>query len=129
MIITALPWHFILIRSRTTIRAILLDVQLILGGIGLRNLIKVINREKAIKSNYPEKQFYYLLFIEVSNDQQRTGIGSKLLGEIIEDAKQKNRSIYLETSANQFTMVRDFGFSIYNKLNTGYILFLLRKTA
>lgn len=117
-------------QKKVTIKTILLDIQLVLGALGLRNLIKIINREKAIKSNYPEIPFYYLWFIGVFKGHQHTGVGSKLLLEITEEAKQQQKPIYLETSTKiNLSWYENFGFSIYKKLEFGYTLFLLNKVS
>ncbi|SHG97663.1 GNAT family N-acetyltransferase [Pedobacter caeni] len=115
-------------QKRTTLKSIFLDVKLIVGTLGIRNIFKAMSREKVIKSNYPNQPFYYLWFIGVSVPDQHKGIGSKLLEELMEDANQKGRSVYLETSTEKnLSWYKKFGFSNYNKLDFGYTLFLFKK--
>lgn len=115
-------------QKRITFKSQLLDIKLIFQVIGIDNIFNVTNREKAIKSNYPNEQVYYLWFIGVSMETQGKGIGSNLLSEIIKDADQKGRPIYLETSTvANLSWYQKFGFSIYNKLEFGYTLFLFNR--
>lgn len=115
-------------QKRNTIKSMWLDVKLILHVVGVANIFKVTNREKAIKNNYPEGPFYYLWFIGVSTQDQRKGIGSNLLKEIIMDADQKGKSIYLETSMpGNLAWYQKFGFSVYNQLEFGYTLYLFNR--
>lgn len=115
-------------QKRTTLKSIFLDINLIMRTLGMGNISKAMNREKIIKSNYPGQPFYYLWFIGVSVHDQHKGIGSKLLEELIEDANQKGRPVYLETSTEKnLSWYQKFGFSNYNKLDFGYTLFLFNK--
>ncbi|RQO74349.1 N-acetyltransferase [Pedobacter sp. KBW06] len=115
-------------QKRFTFKSLLLDIKLILQVVGISNIFNVTNREKAIKSNYPDAPFYYLWFIGVSMEDQGKGIGSNLLSEIIKDADQKGKPVYLETSTvKNIAWYQKFGFSIYNKLEFGYTLFLFKR--
>jgi GNAT superfamily N-acetyltransferase len=111
-----------------SIKSILLDVQLLLNVIGLTRAGKALNRESAIKTNYPKDPIYYLWFLGVINSDQNKGIGSQLLKEIIIDSQKQHKPIYLETSTiKNIPWYEKFGFSIYNQLEFGYKLFLLRR--
>jgi GNAT superfamily N-acetyltransferase len=111
-----------------SIKSTLLDVQLLLNAIGLTRAGKALSRESAIKSNYPKDPIYYLWFLGVINSDQNKGIGSQLLREIIIDSQQQHKPIYLETSTiKNIPWYEKFGFSIYNELEFGYKLFLLRR--
>jgi ribosomal protein S18 acetylase RimI-like enzyme len=115
-------------QKRFSIKSTLLDVQLLLNAIGLTRAGKAMSRESAIKSNYPKEPIYYLWFLGVNTSDQNNGIGSKLLKEIIEDSQRQHKSIYLETSTiKNLPWYEKFGFSIYNELDFGYKLFLLRR--
>ena len=111
-----------------SIKSILMDVQLLLNAIGLTRVGKAMSRESAIKSNYPKDPIYYLWFLGVINSDQNKGIGSQLLKEIIIDSQKQHKPIYLETSTiKNIPWYKKFGFSIYNELDFGYKLFMLRK--
>lgn len=115
-------------QKRFSIKSTLLDVQLLLNAIGLIRAGKAMSRESAIKSNYPKEPIYYLWFLGVNTSDQNKGIGSKLLKEIIEDSQRQHKPIYLETSTiKNIPWYEKFGFSIYNELDFGYKLFLLRR--
>ena len=115
-------------RKKTSLKSFLLDIKLILKSNGISNIPKVLEREKLISKNYPDSGIYYLWFIGVAPENQNMGLGKKLLAEIIEDAHQMNRPVYLETSTEKnVPWYQNAGFEIYNKLDFGYILFLLKR--
>jgi ribosomal protein S18 acetylase RimI-like enzyme len=115
-------------KKKTTLKSILLDVKLILSAVGLKNIKKTLAREGKINKIQPKEQKYYLWFIGVDPEHQNEGIGSILLGEIIEDSEQKQRPIYLETSTvKNLPWYKKFGFQIYNELDLSYKLFFLKR--
>ncbi|WP_345956023.1 GNAT family N-acetyltransferase [Mucilaginibacter sp. PAMB04168] len=115
-------------QKKFSIKSTLLDVQLLLNAIGLTRVSKAMSRESAIKSNYPNEPIYYLWFLGVFNADQNNGVGSQLLKEIIQDSQKLQKPIYLETSTiKNIPWYQKFGFSIYQELDFGYKLFMLRR--
>jgi ribosomal protein S18 acetylase RimI-like enzyme len=115
-------------KKKTTLKSILLDAKLALSVIGLSNIKKAMNRESTINKLHPKEPFYYLWFIGVDPAEQNKGIGTKLMTDVINEAANKGRSIYLETSTlKNIPWYEKFGFTIYNKLDFGYELFCLKK--
>lgn len=113
--------------KKTSLRSLLLEVKLIFKSIGLGNISRAVNREKAISGNYPARPIYYLWFIGVQPDSQNSGIGQRLIGEIISEADRMNRPIYLETSTlKNIPWYKKFGLDVYQQLDFGYNLFLIR---
>jgi len=117
-------------KKKTTLRSILLDLKLIFSCIGLSNIKKAMSREAKIKKLQPAEDMYYLWFIGVEPSEQNKGIGSLLLGEIIDESQSEKRIICLETSTlKNLPWYQKFGFTIYNELDLGYKLFFLKKDA
>lgn len=115
-------------RKTTNFKSVFLDLKLIMKSAGISNISKILAREKLISQNYPAPDIYYLWFIGVAPENQNQGFGQKLLTEIIGDAHQMNRPIYLETSAEKnLAWYLKAGFEIYYQLDFGYPLFLLRR--
>lgn len=115
-------------QKRTTLKSILLDIRLIFSCVGLRNIKKALTRESKIKRLQSDELMYYLWFIGVDPSCQKTGVGTKLLTEVIEDSEVKKRSIYLETSTlANLPWYKKFNFTIYNELDLGYKLFFLKR--
>ena len=115
-------------RKKTTLKSILLDVKLAILVVGLSNLMKVLKREARVKQLHPRERFCYLWFIGVEPVCQNRGIGSKLLNDVINEAKIDNRPIYLETSVSKnIRWYQKFGFTVYEKLDFSYELFCLKK--
>ncbi|HQS22851.1 MAG: GNAT family N-acetyltransferase [Sphingobacteriia bacterium 24-36-13] len=115
-------------KKKTTIKSIMLDVNLILSCVGIENIKKTLDREAIIKKIQPKVPMYYLWFIGVDPDFQNTGIGSVFLDELIEDSRVKGRPIYLETSTlKNLPWYQKFGFNIYHEADLSYKLFFLRR--
>lgn len=115
-------------RKKTTLKTILLDVKLAFSCIGLSRILKVLERESAIKSNYPSTPILHLWFIGVAPSMQGKGLGKQLLSEIINESKNQNRPIYLETSMTEnLSFYEKAGFEIYKQLEQPHKLFLIRR--
>lgn len=116
-------------RKRTTLKSIWLDLKLIFNCIGLSHVFKAMDRESKIKKIQPKERMCYLWFIGVNPVYQGSGIGSKLLREIIEESKMEDRPIYLETSTmKNLPWYKKSGFEVYNKLELSYTLYFLKRT-
>lgn len=114
--------------KKTTLKSILLDAKLIFFAVGLKNIKKTLDREKAIKEIQPKELMYYLWFIGVIPEHQNKGIGTKLLNDLIQDSTQKKRPIYLETSTlKNLPWYQKWGFQVYQELNLTYKLFFLKR--
>lgn len=105
-----------------------LDIKLVLNAIGITRAGKAMSREGAIKSNYPKEPMYYLWFLGVLNADQNKGVGTQLLKEVIKDSQSQQRPIYLETSTlKNIPWYEKNGFKIYNELDFGYRLYMLKR--
>ena len=115
-------------KKKITFKTILWDIQLFILSVGISDIKKVMDRESKIYKQYPEELMYYLWFIGVDPNEQNKGIGSKMLADVIIESTSINRPIYLETS-NQKSIpwYEKFGFRIYNELDLGYTLFLMKR--
>ena len=106
------------------------DIKLAFYAIGLTRVFKVLKRESKIKANHPSVPFLYLWFIGVDPSSQRSGIGTKLLNEVIDIGAKEGKDIYLETSTlSNIPWYEKHGFKIFKKLEFSYNLFLLKKTS
>jgi len=115
-------------RKKTSLKSILLDAKLATSCIGISRISKVMNRDSKIKSFYPANPVYYLWFIGVNSEFKRKGIGSALLSDIVKESNSMQRPIYLETSmTDNISFYKKFGFEVYNELDFGHTLFLLKK--
>jgi len=113
--------------KRTSLKALLLDILLILNAIGIGGIRKALNRESKIKQKQPRMPMLYLWFIGVRPEEQGRGTGSKLLQEVLNDAAAKGLPVYLETSTREnLPWYQRFGFKIYDQLELGYTLYFLR---
>lgn len=115
-------------QKKTTFKSILEDVKLLFNCVGLSNIGKAMKREAAIKQIQPDTPMYYLWFIGVEPDSQGTGIGTKLMNDVIEDSEAKSRSIFLETSTQRnLPWYKKFGFDVYGDLDLSYKLYFLKR--
>lgn len=115
-------------RKRTTLRSVMLDVQLVLRAIGWRNIRRVLKREAQLKRIQPKEDMVYLWFIGVMPDRQQAGIGSALLLKVIEIASREGLPVYLETSVKEnLSWYHRFGFTVYGSLDMDHTLYFLRR--
>jgi ribosomal protein S18 acetylase RimI-like enzyme len=113
-------------KKKTTFNTIYLDIKLVIKSIGITGISKALRRESNIKSKQPKVRMYYLWFIGVNPSSQKKGIGSKLLDEVINQAEQEGRPVFLETSTLiNLPWYERFGFKIYDKLELSYTLYFL----
>jgi len=112
--------------KKSTLKAIVLDVKLILTAIGIGGIKKALDREAKIKLKQPRKAMAYLWFIGVDPAAQHEGVGSKLLQEVINEASNKQLPVYLETSTvKNLPWYERFGLKIYDQLDLSYTLYFL----
>jgi len=115
--------------KQTTLLSIWLDIKLIFNAIGVCRISKALKREAAIKKLQWANDHIYLWFIAVDSSQQHQRIGSQLLNEIIDDAREKALPVCLETSTlTNIPWYQKHGFEIYNELDLGYQLYFLKRT-
>ncbi len=113
-------------KQKTTL---LLDLKLVFYCIGLSLVKKVMDRNAKIKSCYPTKEIAYLWFIGVNPEQQGKGLGTAFLKEVIAKTNTMKRLMYLETSMLQnLPFYKKLGFEIYQELNFGHQLYLMRRS-
>jgi hypothetical protein len=115
-------------KKKTSLKSILLDVKLIFKSLGLANIKKALDRESKIKRSHPNALMYHLWYIGVEPGHQNKGVGSDLLRDVLNESDKTNRPVYLETSTiKNITWYEKFGFRIYNELDLGYKLYLLKR--
>ena len=115
-------------KKKTSFKSILLDVKLIFKSLGLANIKKTLDRESKIKRLHSDGLMYHLWYIGVEPGHQNKGIGSDLLRDVLNESDKTNRPVYLETSTTKnIIWYEKFGFRIYNELDLGYKLFLLKR--
>ncbi len=115
-------------RKKTTFKSILLDIKLIISAVGVKHIKKALARESKIKALQPDEPMYYLWFIGVHPTNQKAGVGTLLLNEVIDDSVRIGRPMYLETSTlANLPWYNKFGFKVYNELDLGYKLFFLKR--
>ncbi|WP_316777978.1 GNAT family N-acetyltransferase [Pedobacter antarcticus] len=114
--------------KKTTLRSVWLNLNLIFRSIGIGGISKAIKRESLIKGKQLKENMAYLWFIGVDPEHQHSGVGSKLLEEVIADAENKNLPVFLETSTLQNLPWYDrFAFHIYDELLLTYTLYFLKR--
>ncbi|HSH64266.1 MAG TPA: GNAT family N-acetyltransferase [Bacteroidia bacterium] len=115
-------------KKKTSLKSILLDAKMAISCVGLNRVSKVLDRDSKIKKSYPNDQILYLWFIGVNPGEQKKGIGSSLLKDIIKESAISKRPIYLETSMPEnIRFYNKLGFNIYKELDFGHTLFLIKR--
>ena len=112
--------------KKTTLKTIWLDVKLIFQAIGWGGVSKAMKREALIKQKQLNVPVVYLWFIGVHPLYQHRGAGGKLLQQVIDKAKKRDRPVFLETSTlKNLPWYGRFGFQVYDELELGYTLYFL----
>lgn len=115
-------------QKKTSLHTIILDIKLVLSAISLFNLAKVLARERRVEAKRMKGHVIFLWYIAVKPQGQSKGHGTKLLEEVLQEAKRLRRAICLETSTRKnLPWYEKHGFTIYEKLNLGYDLFFLKR--
>lgn len=115
-------------KKRFSLRAILWDIKLAIGAIGLNRVKLVMEREAIIKASYPKEEIAYLWFVGVDPSSQGKNVGSIFMLEILEEYKKEHRPIYLETSMERnLPFYYRLGFEMVRTFDVGYVLYQLRK--
>jgi GNAT superfamily N-acetyltransferase len=105
-------------KKKITFRTIYLDLILIFKCIGISSVFKAMMRERLIKAKQPRGRMTYIWFIGVDYQHQRTGIGSRLLNEVILRSQSNGLPVFLETSTVlNLPWYKRAGFEIYDELN------------
>lgn len=113
-------------KKGSILKTIIRDVKLGMYCIGLRNVVKVLKREKYLKKHHPGEPFYYLWFIGVHPDFQNRGLGSAFFNQVLELCDGNSRPVYLETSVlRNLPWYEKYGFRIFKELTLGYKLYLM----
>ncbi|MDF2190519.1 GNAT family N-acetyltransferase [Paraflavitalea sp. CAU 1676] len=114
-------------KSKYHIKRFLWDLKLIFFAFGISQLPKVLKREKTIAKAKDKVPQLYIWFIGVDPSQQRKGIGSKLLKEVLLKARAEKLPIYLETSTlENIPWYLKHGFDVYHTHDFTYRLFFLK---
>jgi ribosomal protein S18 acetylase RimI-like enzyme len=115
-------------KKKSSLKAIMLDIKLIIQCVGVGNVKKTLKREALIKKIQPKELMTYLWFIGVKPEDQNKGFGSNMLQSIIDYSNQNNRPVYLETSTvRNLPWYKRFGFEVYSEQDLSYRLYFLKR--
>ncbi len=115
-------------RKKIMIQSVVWDIQLIFRCMGIKKILSTLKRESLIKQVQPKELMTYIWFIGVDPQEQNKGKGSLLLKAILEESKEMNRIVCLETSTlKNLPWYQKFGFKIYCVKDMGYKLYFLSK--
>ncbi|WP_333660334.1 GNAT family N-acetyltransferase [Chishuiella changwenlii] len=114
----------------TTLKSLKEEFYLVWNVIGIKNILKVLKKEKITKKHLPHDiNFIHLWYIGVTTDSQGKGEGNKILSNVIEYYKGKKDAICLETSTlKNIPFYENLGFKIYHTESFGFDFhFLIRE--
>lgn len=113
-------------KRKKSFQSFLLDLQFIFSVLDVPHFRKALLRESKLKARQKPVSHYYLWFIGVSPEEQGKGIGTKLLEEVLKDARTMGRPVLLETSnMENVRWYKKAGFTVYDKLDLGYLLYFM----
>ncbi len=104
-------------RVQFSIPCFLVNIYMLLFVYGISRISQIRNREKLIKETQLKTDFAYLWFLGVFQKDQKKGIGSDFLKEIITHYKDLKIPLCLETSrVRNVPFYKKFGFKIYGTI-------------
>lgn len=111
-------------KKKPIFSSLFLDLKLIFKSVGLRNIGKLLEKERQVRKAHPVGPFCNLWFIGVIPTKQGKGLGGKLLKEVLAYVDKKNNlPIFLETSTDRnIAFYKKHGFSLEKIINIPYPL-------
>ncbi|MCD2422567.1 GNAT family N-acetyltransferase [Niabella pedocola] len=114
-------------QKKASLQTMGLDLKLAVKATGIRNALKAMKREAALRKLQPDGRLYYLWFIGMRRDAQGRGNGSRLLSGLKQQASNTGRILCLETSAlKNVPWYQKNGLEIYNEIDLGYPLYFMK---
>ena len=107
-------------KSRISLlKQIILLPRMVQAG-GLRRLGRILKVLAAFEREHPKEENFYLSAIGTHPEQQRKGIGSRLLRPVLEHCDREGLGAYLEnTSEENLVFYRRHGFTVREKIEVG----------
>ncbi len=103
-------------RSKTSVRSMWLDLQLLIKTIGITRLFKILKRERHLKKHHPKIPHIHPWILGVEEGEKGKGMGSRLIREVFEAHTDNNLPIIIETTArSNIVLYRRFGFRVYRE--------------
>nr|WP_279324447.1 GNAT family N-acetyltransferase [Chryseobacterium pyrolae] len=107
-------------------KRLLLEVQLVLRVIGIKNIYKVLKRERVLKMNHSNSDYVHLWLMGTKPSFQGRGQGTILLKQALEH--YTGRTVILETTAlDNLNFYQKSGFQIFEENHVlNYPLYFMR---
>lgn len=107
-------------QKNNSLKAILRDFMFVIKLLSWGRIRRVMKREKNLKQLYPDPSFYHLWYVGVTPALQQKGSGTKLLQQILSEAKNDCLPVYLETSEpRNFKWYEQHGFELQQAITIG----------
>ena len=115
-------------RERITVKTIALNIELALKCIGLKNIFKVLKRQRLLKRFHPGEDHIRPIIMGVSKDYFGRGSAAKLVLQVLHPYNEKRLPIIIDTvSDDNVKLYRKFGFKIKHRDESlGYPIYFMR---
>ena len=116
-------------KEKVTLKTILLDIELAFKCIKLKNVFKILKRQKAVKQFYPKNQGYIKPVIMGSlKDAYGSGSAARMVLQVMKGYTDNKKPVIVDTVSDyNIKLYKKFGFRVINKEESlGFPMTLLR---
>jgi len=115
-------------REKITLKTIGLDIQLVVKCIGVKNIYKVIKRQKIATRNYPKEKHIRPVIFGVKNEFKGGVTAARLMLNVKKYYKNNTLPVLIDAAATyNVQLYKKFGFRIIKKENLlGFPIYFLR---
>ena len=115
--------------EKVTLKTCLLDVELAFKCIKLKNIVKVLKRQKVVKQFYPKNQAYIRpVIIGSFKEAYGSGSAARMVLKVMKSYSKNEKPVIVDTvSEYNIKLYQKFGFKVINKEESlGFPMTLLR---
>ncbi|EAR01234.1 GNAT family N-acetyltransferase [Maribacter sp. HTCC2170] len=115
-------------KQRVSFKTIGMDLKLAIKCIDLKNLKKVVKRQRLVKKQYPKENHVRPIITGVMKDKFGAGTGARLIMDVIDYYKENQLPVVLDTVSDyNVRLYQKFGFRIEHKEESlGYPIYFMR---
>ncbi len=117
-------------KEKTTLKTILLDIELAFKCIGLTNVPKVLKRQRLVKKNHPKEDHVSPMIFGVKPEVKGKLTAARLIQQVMRKHADNKLPIIIDTvSAYNLKLYQKFGFKIVRKeMSLDFPVYFLMKT-
>ena len=115
-------------KEKTTLKTLLLNIQLAYKCIGFERVLTVLKRQKIVQQKYPKGEYILPLIMGVTNNCKGNGTAARLMIEVNNHYKNNKLPVIVDAASKKnVRLYQKFGFKVFKEENTlGFPIYFLR---